>query len=203
MLIGYARVSSKEQNLDRQLDRLEKYGCEHIVQEKISGATRDREKLNQLLEKVRFKDVVVVTELSRIARSLKDLLAIIEELHEKEAAFYAIKENIDTRESNPHSKFVLSMLGALAEYERELIRERQLEGIELAKVKGKYKGKKVKYNDSAKGKDRLIYDKVIEMLERNESVMDIHRVTGLARNTIYKIKKDQQQLLDQVETTSV
>lgn len=191
MIIGYARVSTVDQNLDRQIKRLEEFGCEYIFQEKISGAKRDnRKELETMLKKLRFKDVLVVTELSRLARSLKDLLNILSELQNIECDFVAIKENIDTRANSIYSKFMLQIMGAVSEFERDLIKERQREGIVIAKGKGVYKGRKTKYHENASGKDKLIYDTIITMINNNESVMDIHRKTGVARKTIYKIKDE-------------
>lgn len=190
MLIGYARVSSTDQNLDRQINRLQEFGCEHIITEKVSGAKREnRIELETLMKKLRFKDVLVVTELSRLARSLQDLLNILKELKDGEVEFVSIKENIDTRDNNIYSKFMLQIMGAIAEFERDLIKDRQKEGIDIAKKKGKFKGRPLKYHDKSQGKDKLIYDTVISMLQSNETVMDIHRKTQLSRNTIYKIKK--------------
>lgn len=189
MIIGYARVSSEDQNLARQIKHLNEFGCEHIVSEKMSGAKREnRIELENLISKLRFKDVLVVTELSRLARSLQDLLNILKELKELEVDFVSIKENIDTRDNNIYSKFMLQIMGAIAEFERNLIKERQKEGIEIAKKKGKFQGRPIKYHEGAKGKDKLIYETVINMLDKNESVMDIHRKTQLSRNTIYQIK---------------
>lgn len=191
MIIGYARVSSSGQNLSRQTKRLKEFGCEHIVEEKISGEKRDnRKELSILLHQLRFNDVLVVTELSRLARSLQDLLNILSELNEKKVDFVSIKENIDTRENNIYSKFMLQIMGAIAEFERDLIKERQKEGIEIAKQKGKFKGQPKKYHANAKGKDKLIYDTIINMIEHKETVMDIHRKTGVSRNTIYRIKNE-------------
>lgn len=190
MIIGYARVSTADQNLDRQINRLQEFGCEHIITEKVSGAKREnRIELEVLMKKLRFKDVLVVTELSRLARSLQDLLNILKELKDGEVEFVSIKENIDTRDNNIYSKFMLQIMGAIAEFERDLIKDRQKEGIDIAKKKGKFKGRPLKYHDKSQGKDKLIYDTVISMLQSNETVMDIHRKTQLSRNTIYKIKK--------------
>jgi DNA invertase Pin-like site-specific DNA recombinase len=190
MIIGYARVSTIDQNLDRQIKRLQEFGCEHIITEKMSGAKREnRIELEKLLNQLRFKDVLVVTELSRLARSLQDLLNILKELKELDVEFVSIKENIDTRDNNIYSKFMLQIMGAIAEFERELIKERQKEGIEIAKKKGKFKGRPNQYHNGASGKDKLIYETVLNMLQNNESVMDIHRKTQLSRNTIYKIKR--------------
>lgn len=190
MIIGYARVSTVEQNLDRQIVRLKEFGCEHIIEEKISGASRDnRLELEKLITKLRFKDVVVVTELSRLARSLQDLLNILGEFRKNDVDFVSIKENIDTREDNIYSKFMLQIMGAIAEFERDLIKERQKEGIQIAKKKGIYQGRKEKYHEHAKGHDKLIYDTILSLLAKKESVAEIHRKTGVARNTIYRIKK--------------
>ena len=191
MLIGYARVSSIDQNLARQIKILKEFGCEHIIEEKQSGAQKEnRKELQNLLKKLRFQDVLVVTELSRLARSLQDLLVILKELEALDVKFVSIKENIDTREDNIYSRFMIQIMGAIAEFERELIKERQKEGIEIAKQKGKFKGRKKKYHVAAKGKDKIVYDEVIRLLNARESVMDIHKRTGLARNTIYSIKEE-------------
>ncbi|MGE6375993.1 recombinase family protein [Peribacillus muralis] len=190
MIIGYARVSSADQNLERQIKSLNEFGCVHIIQEKVSGANRhNRIEFGNLMKKLRFKDVLVISELSRLARSLQDLLSILEELKRIEVDFVSIKENIDTRDNNIYNNFMIQIMGAIAEFERDLIKERQKEGVLLAKEKGKYKGRPVKYKENATGKDKLIYDAVIMYLEQNESIVDIHRKTGLSRNTIYKIRK--------------
>ncbi|HZH60498.1 MAG TPA: recombinase family protein [Metabacillus sp.] len=189
MMIGYARVSSLDQNLGRQKKLLKEYGCKHVVEEKVSGAKRDRSELNKLLNTLRFKDVLVVTELSRLARSLQDLLTILNELREKNVDFVSIKENIDTRKDDIYGKLMLHIMGAIAEFERDLIKQRQREGIAIAKQKGKYKGRPIQYHDAARGKDKLIYDTIISLLKQEVSVMDIHRKTGVSRSTIYRIKR--------------
>nr|WP_173026390.1 recombinase family protein [Aeromonas sp. Ne-1]AKO69686.1 recombinase [Aeromonas sp. Ne-1] len=191
MIIGYARVSTLDQNLSRQIKMLSDFGCEYIVEEKASGKNRTEryEFENLITNKLRFRDVLVVTELSRLARSLQDLLNILGELKEKEVDFVSIKENIDTRDNNIYSKFMLQIMGAIAEFERDLIKERQREGVSIAKKKGVYKGRKTQYHEHATGKNKLIYDVIVQSLKKNKSVMDIHRNTGVSRNTIYKIKK--------------
>jgi DNA invertase Pin-like site-specific DNA recombinase len=190
MIIGYARVSSTDQNLDRQIKQLKEFGCDYIVEEKISGESRDnRPEFEKLMKKLRFKDVLVVTELSRLARSLQDLLNILKELKENDVSFVSIKENIDTRNNSIYSKFMIQILGAIAEFERDLIKERQKEGIAIAKKKGKFKGRPPKYHENAKGKDKLIYDIIVQSLKNKDSVMEISQKTGVSRNTIYKIKR--------------
>ncbi|MEK3790118.1 recombinase family protein [Paenibacillus sp. FSL K6-1230] len=170
MMIGYARVSSKDQNLERQIQQLQEFGCEYIVEEKESGATKERPILQGLLQHIRFRDVIVVTDLSRMVRSLK--------------------EHIDTRSESIHSQFVLQLLGALAEYERELLLERQREGIEIAKKQGKYKGRAIQYHAKARGRHKLLYDTVVEQLQQRQSITQIAKRTGLSRTTIYRIQQD-------------
>nr|WP_289039308.1 recombinase family protein [uncultured Allobacillus sp.] len=182
MKIGYARVSSVDQNLDRQIKQLEEFECEHIVEEKMSGATRtERKELEKLMNKLRFKDVLVVSDLSRIARSLNDLLSILEELKEKEVDFISIKENIDTRNDNIYSNFMIQILGAIAEFERNLTKERQREGIAIAKSKGKYKGGKEKYTEDHKG-----IQEAVKLYKKGTSIVDIAEITNISRPTLYK-----------------
>lgn len=191
MIIGYSRISSADQNLARQKKILTDFGCEHIIEEKMSGAKKEnRKELQNLLKRLRFQDVLVVTDLSRLARSLQDLLAILKELEALQVKFVSIKENIDTRESNPYSRFMIQIMGAIAEFERELIKERQMEGIMIAKKEGKFQGRKLKYHAGAKGADKIIYDTIVSGLLNNDSVMDIHKRTGVSRNTIYVIKRE-------------
>jgi len=189
MMIGYARVSSTDQNLDRQIQELENYGCEHIIVEKESGVM-ERPEFEKLLKQIRFKDVIVCHDLTRFGRSQIHILQVIQELRSKQAGLITLKERIDTREDNPYSDLIISIFSATAEFERRMIKERQREGIEIAKKKGKYQGGTIQYHRNAKGKDKVIYDKITQMLDRNESVMDIHRATGVARNTIYRIKRE-------------
>ena len=140
MKVGYIRVSSNEQNTLRQEVLMENLGVEKIYIEKISGATKDRPKLNEMLDFVREDDVVIVESISRFARNTKDLLELVELLDNKKVQFISKKETIDT--STPAGKFMLTIFGAVAELERDYIKERQREGIELAKLQGKYRGRK-------------------------------------------------------------
>jgi DNA invertase Pin-like site-specific DNA recombinase len=189
MMIGYARVSSTDQNLDRQIQELESYGCEHIIVEKESGV-KERPEFEKLLKQTRFKDVIVCHDLTRFGRSQIHILQVIQELRSKQAGLITLKERIDTREDNPYSDLIISIFSATAEFERRMIKERQREGIEIAKKKGRYKGGTIQYHRNAKGKDKVIYDKITQMLTRAESVVGIHRATGVSRNTIYRIKRE-------------
>ncbi|HHQ4505016.1 TPA: recombinase family protein, partial [Aeromonas veronii] len=137
-LVGYARVSTVGQSLDTQLQALAE--CSTIFQEKVSGARDDRPQLAQLLNFVREGDVVLVTKLDRLARNTRHLLEISEYLQSKQVALRILNLGINT--STPTGKLMLTMIGAIATFERELMLERQAEGIELAKQRGVYKGRK-------------------------------------------------------------
>ena len=140
MKIGYVRVSTKDQNTERQEELMQQIGVERIYIEKVTGSTKDRPKLNEMLDFVREGDVVIVESISRFARNTKDLLELVDILDNKKVQFISKKETIDT--STPAGKFMLTIFGAVAELERDYIKERQREGIELAKLQGKYRGRK-------------------------------------------------------------
>ena len=140
MIVGYVRVSTVEQNEGRQLVTMEKYNVEKIFQEKVSAKDTNREELNKLLDFVREGDTVVIHDFSRLARSTKNLLEIVELLEQKKVSLISSKENIDT--STPTGKLMLTMIGAINEFERANLLERQREGIKLAKEQKKYKGRK-------------------------------------------------------------
>ena len=140
--IGYARVSTEEQNEDRQLESFRTFR-EPIAKtfiDKCSGKNMNRPQLKAMLEYVRKGDVVVVSDFSRLARSTKDMLQIVQDLTDKGVGLISIKENLDT--DTPQGKFMLTVFAALAELERETILQRQREGIAIAKAKGKYKGRR-------------------------------------------------------------
>ena len=139
-IVGYARVSTVGQCLDAQLGQLQQAGAERIFQEKVSGVKRDRPELQAMLDFIREGDTVIVTKLDRIARSTKHLLDIVDSLQGKGVDFKALNINLDT--STPTGKLMLTMLGAIATFEREMMLERQSEGIERAKREGKYNGRK-------------------------------------------------------------
>ncbi|MFK7776624.1 MAG: recombinase family protein [Gimesia sp.] len=140
-IVGYARVSTRGQKLEAQIKALREAGVEddHLFQEKVSGAKGDRLELEALLKHVRKGDTVVVTKLDRIARSTKHLLDIAETLEQKSVTLKILNLQLDT--STATGKMMLTMLGAIAQFERELMLERQAEGFEIAKAKGKIKGR--------------------------------------------------------------
>lgn len=146
-IIGYARVSTVGQSLDAQLSQLEKAGADKTFQEKISGVKKDRPELQAMLDYIREGDTVIVSKLDRIARSTKHLLDIVDCLQDKGVDFKVLNINLDT--STPTGKLMLTMLGAIATFEREMMLERQSEGIEKAKREGKYKGRKATAREKA------------------------------------------------------
>ncbi len=140
MNIAYVRVSTVEQNEARQLEALKKYNIDKWFTEKVSAKDTNRPELKNMLEFARTGDTIYIHDFSRIARSTKDLLAIVEALQNKGIYLVSNKENIDT--STPTGKLMLTMIGAINEFERQNLLERQREGIAIAKQNGKYKGKK-------------------------------------------------------------
>lgn len=142
MLVGYGRVSSTGQSLDIQLEALTEAGCEKVFAEKMSGRSADgREQLAQALDWVREGDTLMVTRLDRLARSVSDLHRIIEKLTDKGVAFRCLNQaGVDTDSST--GRLMLSILGAVASFENDIRRERQLEGVAKAKLAGKYRGRK-------------------------------------------------------------
>lgn len=140
MKIGYVRISTVEQNEARQLRTLEKYKLEKLFIEKSSASERNRPILNEMIDFAREGDEIYIVDFSRIARSTKDLLEIVETLQKKDVKLISIKENLDTETAT--GKLMLTMLGAIYEFERSNLLERQKEGIAIAKEQGKYKGRK-------------------------------------------------------------
>jgi len=137
--IGYQRVSTERQHLERQTDALGALGLERIFEDKASGRDTNRPGLQQMMDFLREGDVLYVESISRLARSTKDLLSIVERLQEKGVAFVSLKESIDT--TTPQGKFVLVVFAGLAELERETTRQRQSEGFAAAKARGKVFGR--------------------------------------------------------------
>jgi len=146
MIVGYARVSTQDQNAGLQVDALEKSGCEQIFQEKITGKLRERPELSQCLRTLRAGDTLVVWKLDRLARSLKDLVEIVQDLNDREISFKSLTEAIDTTSSG--GRLVFHIFGALAEFEHSLIRERTIAGLQAAKARGRKGGRKPSMSDS-------------------------------------------------------
>lgn len=199
MIIGYGRVSTKDQNLDRQIEALEKYGCEHIFTEKESGKDfESRYVYQELKKKLRFGDVFVVKDLSRFGRNKEEILNEWKWFKENDVDIVVLDMPIlNTAQykniqgvGNLVSDIVLNLLSWLVEEERTRTKAAQAEGIRLAKSLGKYRGRPMKYHSQSEGADKIIYEFIVEQLRNNVSVMDIHRKTKVARNTIYRIKDE-------------
>ena len=139
MIFGYARVSTDDQNLDAQTDALTAAGAERIFSDKISGSLRKRAQLDQLLEQLRPDDVIVVTKYDRLARSLRDLLDIVEEIKAKGVGFRSLAEDIDT--TTPAGRLVFHVFASIAQFERERISERTRDGLEAARKRGRVGGR--------------------------------------------------------------
>ena len=178
MIVGYVRVSTVEQNESRQLVTMDKYKVEKVFSEKVSAKDTNRPELQILLDFVREGDTVVVHDFSRLARSTKDLLDIVEYLNDKKVTLISSKENIDS--STASGKLMLTMIGAINEFERANMLERQREGIAIAKAEGKYKGRK-------KIQIEGIKDYYNKYMNRKMSVTAIAKELGISRTTLYKL----------------
>jgi len=156
MKIGYARVSTQEQNLDRQIDNLTAAGCERIYKEKITGTKADRPEFRAMLDALRPGDILVTDSFSRLSRSTKDLLNLVEELNNSGIHLVSLKENLDTTTAT--GKMMLTMLSALSQFERDLIAERTLDGLKAARARGRKGGRPAVGNDKVKAQALAMYD---------------------------------------------
>ncbi|UFS71377.1 recombinase family protein [Geomonas sp. RF6] len=178
-IIGYARVSTTEQHLEVQLEQLKAAGCSKIFSEKKSGVDAKRVQLASMLDYVREGDQVVCCKLDRIARSTQDLLNIVDVLTAKGVSFKILNINLDT--GTPTGKLMLTMLGAIATFEREMMLERQREGIAKAKAQGKYKGRV----PTARAKSA----EVLQLLEQGKTKNAIAVTLGIGVASVYRIAK--------------
>ena len=175
-VVGYRRVSSASQSLDRQ----ELEGCDKVFEEKITGAKRDRPELNRMIDYIRDGDEVRVHSIDRLARDLRDLQSIIEQINAKDATITFLKEKLTFKPSakaDSFAKLQLHLMGAFAEFERSIIRERQREGIARAKERGVYAGRKA----------NIDADKVKEMHEQGLGATDIAKALGIGRASVYRL----------------
>lgn len=181
-IIGYARVSTTDQDLTAQLQQLQAVGCDKVYQEHVSGAKVDRPELKAMLDYARQGDCIVVCKLDRIARSTSHLLQIVEGLQEKGITFKVLNIELDT--STATGKLMLTMLGAVATFEREMMLERQLEGIAQAKQAGAYKGRK----PTAKAQAA----KVMELLSQGKTKQAVADSLKIGVASVYRIVKEHQ-----------
>lgn len=182
--IGYARVSTAEQDNTVQVEALRAAGCSMVREEKASGTSRQgRPELELALAILREGDTLVVTRIDRLARSVEDLQKIVRAVRERGAALACTEQPVDT--STAAGKAFLDMLGVFAEFETNLRRERQAEGVAQAKADGVYVGRKPSY-------DAKTLDEVVAMLGRGAGASEIAAATGLTRQTVLRIKADPQ-----------
>jgi DNA invertase Pin-like site-specific DNA recombinase len=157
MLLGYARVSQDMQDTAVQVQALRAAGCERIFEERVTGSRWERPELHRLMDQVRAGDVLVVWKLDRLSRSLRDLLILMERLHRLGGGFRSLTEAIDT--TTPAGRMMMQMLGAFAEFEREMLRERTRAGLEVARREGRTAGRPSKLTDDQKAEIcRMIQD---------------------------------------------
>ena len=184
MRVAYVRVSTVEQNEERQIEALKTHKIEKWFVEKVSGKDMDRPQLQSMLDFVREGDTVFVHDFSRLARSTKDLLSITERLNDKGVEFHSDKEQIDT--STPTGKLMLTMIAAIAEFERQTLLDRQREGIAIARQKGAYKGrKKVVVRDFGR-----FYNKY---MSREITKAGIAKELGISRPTVDRLIREYQE----------
>jgi DNA invertase Pin-like site-specific DNA recombinase len=181
MKIGYARVSTNDQDTQLQLDALNHVGCERIYEEKQSGAKTDRPELQQCLKSLREGDLLIVWKLDRLGRSLQHLIETVTDLENRQIGFQSLTENIDT--TSPTGKLIFHIFGSLAEFERGLIRERVKAGLAAAKKKGKKFGRP----DALNEKDK---EMALAMFNGGATKIDISRHFNVTRQTIYTLLKE-------------
>lgn len=186
-LIGYARVSTRDQNLTVQIEQLKAAGCtcteETLYQEKVSGSKIDRPALAAMIKYARKGDTVIVCKLDRIARSIKDLWSIIDKLQAKGVGFQVLN-NKDLDTTSATGRMMLSILGAVAQFEIEMLLERQAEGIAQAKLEGKYVGRQ----PTAKKQS----EEVLQLLASGMSKLEVAKKLQIGKSSVYRIAAEQQ-----------
>lgn len=178
MFVGYARVSTLDQNLELQSDALEEAGCDRIFTDTKSGKDTERTGLKEALEFTRPGDTLVVWKLDRLGRSLKDLIEIVQTLQGRGIGFKSLQESIDT--TTPGGKLVFHVFAALAEFERDIIRERTHAGLTAARARGRQGGRPRKMDErKIKAAEKLLSDP-------EKSISEVCRALGIARSTLYR-----------------
>ena len=177
MLIGYARVSTDDQNLDLQRDALQAAGCERIFEDMASGAKADRTGMAELLAALRADDTVVIWRLDRLGRSLKNLIALVEHLEVAQVGLRSLQENIDTTSSG--GRLVFHLFGALAEFERNLIRERTRAGMAAARARGRMGGRPKRLDPAKRALALRLHQ------EEKHTIKEICQMMGISKSTLY------------------
>ena len=180
MIYGYARVSTLDQNLDRQKDALRAYGVDRLFCEKVSGAKKSRPELDKMLAILESGDSVVIESLSRLGRSVKNLSELMESFNEKGIRLISLKESVDTTSAT--GRLLFTIISSLAAFERETLIERTNEGLASARARGKLGGRP-KTNEAALKKAVALYR------TRQYSLADIRELTGVSKSTFYRALK--------------
>lgn len=176
-VFGYARVSTLDQNLDRQIDTLKEHGIDELFNEKMTGTKKDRPELDRLLGKLREGDTVVVESLSRLGRSTKNLIELVDKFKDMKVEFVSLKEKIDTTTST--GKLMFGFFALLAEFERDLISERTQEGLKAARARGRNGGRPSKKKEKIELAFKM-YD------SKDYSIEQILEATGMSKTTLYR-----------------
>jgi DNA invertase Pin-like site-specific DNA recombinase len=176
-IFGYARVSTEQQNLDRQIDALQKYGVDHIYNEKMTGTKKDRPELSKMLDRMTEGDTVVIESLSRLGRSTKDLIELTELFQSKGVNLISLKEAIDTNTST--GKLLFTLMSAIAQFERDTIVDRTREGLRAARARGRTGGRPKTNNDNV-AKALKLYG------TQQYSIREIEEMTGVKKATLYR-----------------
>ena len=174
---GYARVSTEAQNLDRQLDALEKYGVDKIYNEKMTGTKRDRPELEKMLERMTEGDTVVIESLSRLGRSTKDLIELVDLFEKRGVHLVSLKEQIDTTTST--GKLLFTLMSAIAQFERDVIADRTREGLKAARARGHFGGRP-RFDDEKVRQAIKLYN------TKEYSLKEIEELTGVKKGTLYR-----------------
>ena len=180
--IGYARVSTHEQNKDLQINALQEAGCEKIFTDEMSGSKADRKGLNEALAYIRPSDTFIVWKLDRAGRSLKNLIDLLNTLRDKGVEFISLTEKIDT--TTPGGKLIFHVMGALAEFERDLIRERTNAGLVAARARGKQGGRPRKIKNGKRALARSLY------ADKQHSIDDICETLNVSRSTFFRFIRE-------------
>ncbi len=183
MKIGYCRVSSNDQTLDLQKDALKKSGCEKIFSDTVSGAKESRPGLDQCLDHLRKGDTLIVWRLDRLGRSLKHLLTLVEDFGTRGIGFVSLTESIDTTTSG--GKLVFSIFGAIAEFERQIIRERTFAGLAAARARGRKGGRREQHHSKKIATAVKLAD------TSPDTIADICKQLGISRSTYYRRRLQQ------------
>lgn len=176
-VFGYARVSTEQQNLDRQLDMLHSYGVDFIYNEKMTGTKRERPELNKLLDRVTEGDTVAIESLSRLGRSTKDLIALVELFEGRGVHLVSLKESIDT--SSPTGKLLFTLMSALAQFERDVIADRTREGLKSARARGRQGGR-------PRADQKKVRQAVKLYQAGQHTIREIEELTGVKKSTLYR-----------------